>query len=280
MTSDPSKNQRPAPWERYTAELLWADPWVSSQMLAFHLDPGHDISSRGGDFITRATQWISERFILGPGRSVGDFGCGPGLYASRLAASGAEVLGIDFSPRSIDYARQQADSLGLSIDYRRADYLDFAGPERFDLILLIYGDYCALSPAQRERLLGVFARSLKPGGALLMDLFSTQRFAGLSEAAGEEEFPQGGFWAQGPHQVKSRTFLYPEHSLALDRYLIVEPGGRREVYNWLQHFDPQGLADELATHGWAVEQALGSVAGDPYDPASDEFAVIARLVEA
>ncbi|MCB2225323.1 MAG: methyltransferase domain-containing protein [Desulfarculaceae bacterium] len=279
MPLDPhSLDQRPEPWERYTAELLWADPWVSSQMLAFHLDPSHDISSRSGAFITRATQWMTERFYLGPGRAVGDFGCGPGLYASRLAATGAEVTGIDFSPRSIAYARGQAEALGLSIDYRCMNYLDFAGPERFDLILLIYGDYCALSPEQRGRLLGVFARSLKPGGALLMDLFSTHRFAGLSEAASEEEFPQGGFWAQGPHRVLSRSFLYPEHSLALDRYHIVEQQGEREVYNWLQHFEPQGLGAELAAHGWAVEQALGSVAGDSYEPDSDEFAVIARLV--
>lgn len=269
-------SQRPAPWERYTAELLWADPWISGQMLAFHLDPAHDLSSRGGDFIPRATAWMTERFCLGPGKAVGDFGCGPGLYAQGLAASGASVTGIDFSPRSIAHAREQAGGLGLDIDYCCSNYLEFQAGDGFDLILLIYGDYCALSPAQRAELLVKFYQALKPGGALLMDVFSTRRFAGLAEAASYQAFPEGGFWAQGPHYLFSNTFLYADQSLSLDKYLVVEPERQREVYNWLKHFDPSGLASELAASGLAVEQTLGSVAGDPYDPASDEFAVIAQ----
>ena len=201
-------NRRPAPWERYTADQLWADPWVSSRMLAFHLDGSNAIASRSSEFIKRAVGWMTERFGLGPGKRVADFGCGPGLYAQGLAKSGAAVTGLDFSPRSIAYAQDQAQAQGLDIDYRCENYLEFDGEARFDLITLIYCDLCALSPTQRAKLLAVFRGLLRPGGALLLDVFSLARFQGLCESTGYEFCPGEGFWAQEPHYVFQNSFKY------------------------------------------------------------------------
>ncbi len=268
-------NRRPAPWERYTADLLWTDPWVSSRMLAYHLDRSCEASSRGGDFIPRATAWLIRRFGLGPGKRVADFGCGPGLYAQGLAASGAAVTGVDFSPRSIAYAQQQAAAQGLAIDYRRQNYLEFDGEGPYDLAALIYCDFCALSPAQRGKLLAIMRGLLRPGGALVFDAFSPVRYAGLAEAAVYEFCPGDGFWAQEPHYVFQSSFKYDDLRLALDKYSIVLPVERREVYNWLQHFTPEGLTAELVGAGFTVNEVLGSVAGDPYDQESAEFAVVA-----
>ncbi len=44
---------------------------------------------------------------------IADFGCGPGLYATRLAQRQATVTGIDFSKRSIQYAQEVATREGL-----------------------------------------------------------------------------------------------------------------------------------------------------------------------
>ncbi|MBU2470315.1 MAG: class I SAM-dependent methyltransferase [Proteobacteria bacterium] len=271
-------NRRPAPWERYTADLLWADPWVSQQMLAFHLDDTNEAASRSGEFIGRAVRWMSGRFGLGPGKRVADFGCGPGRYAQRLAATGAAVTGVDFSPRSIAYAQEQAVAQGLDIDYRCQNYLEFAGGERFDLIALIYCDFCALSPEQRARLLAIFRGLLRPGGSLVLDVFSMARFAGLAESAGYEYCPGEGFWAREPHYVFQNSYKYEPEKLALDKYTIVSQAETHQVYNWLQHFTPDDLKSELAAGGFALQETLGSVAGDPYDPASSEFAVAAGLI--
>ena len=267
-------NRRPAPWERYTADQLWADPWVSSRMLAFHLDGSNAIASRSSEFIKRAVGWMTERFGLGPGKRVADFGCGPGLYAQGLAKSGAAVTGLDFSPRSIAYAQDQAQAQGLDIDYRCENYLEFDGEARFDLITLIYCDLCALSPTQRAKLLAVFRGLLRPGGALLLDVFSLARFQGLCESTGYEFCPGEGFWAQEPHYVFQNSFKYEPQNLALDRYTIVLPDERREVYNWLQHFTPEDLKSEMAAGGFELVETLGSVAGDAYDPEADEFAMV------
>jgi len=267
-------NRRPAPWERYTADQLWADPWVSSQMLAFHLDGSTATASRPSEFIGRAVGWMTQRFGLGPGKRVADFGCGPGLYAQGLAKSGAAVTGVDFSPRSIAYAQEQASAQGLNIDYRCQNYLEFEGEGPYDLITLIYCDFCALSQVQRAKLLAVFRGLLKPGGALLLDVFSLVRFQGLGESAGYEFCPGQGFWAQEPHYVFQYSFKYEPQNLALDKYTIVLPGERREIFNWLQHFTPEDLASEVAAGGFELVETLGSVAGDAYDSEADEFAVV------
>ena len=118
-------NARPKPFEFYTASDLWTDEHTSAQMLRYHLDRDMDLSSRNHDFIDRSVAWMASHFSIGPGTAVADFGCGPGLYTTRLARHGAKVTGIDFSPRSIQYAKDTAATEGLDIRYLRENYLDF-----------------------------------------------------------------------------------------------------------------------------------------------------------
>jgi len=92
-------HHRPEPFERYTAADLWTDDHISEKMLAHHLDGESDLSSRRAEFIDQSVAWIGTRFDVGPGTRIADFGCGPGLYANRLARLGARVTGIDFSKR-------------------------------------------------------------------------------------------------------------------------------------------------------------------------------------
>jgi len=269
-------NQRPAPFSAYTAEELWADEHTSSRMLAYHLDGAIDVSSRKRDFIDRSVAWMTSRFALGEGKSVADFGCGPGLYTTRLAATGAAVTGIDFSGRSIEHARQQAQQQELSIDHIHANYLEFESGRRFDLITMIMCDFCALSPSQRQVLLGRFFSQLRPGGAVLLDVYSLQAFAAREEGASYAVDLLDGFWSPEPYFGFLNTFKYDAEKVVLDKYTIVEQERTRVIYNWLQYFDCDALKGELEGEGFLVAEFAGDVAGAPFDAARDEFAVIAR----
>jgi len=98
-------NDRPAVFSCLTTASLWTDPHTSEQMLHFHLDGSVAISSQTTEFIDAATVWMAEAFGLTGRSRVLDLGCGPGLYANRLARTGADVTGIDFSRRSIALVR-------------------------------------------------------------------------------------------------------------------------------------------------------------------------------
>lgn len=269
---------RPKPFEYYTASDLWTDEYTSERMLAYHLNGDVDISSRTFAFIDRSVAWIVSCFAVGPETKIADFGCGPGLYTTRLARKGAVVTGIDFSKRSIQYAEDVAAKEGLRIRYKHQNYLEFDTEDRFDLILMIMCDFCALSPAQRTVVLTKFFKLLRPGGAVLLDGYSLEAFAGRDEKSLFEVNLLNGFWSSHRYYGFLNTFKYEKEKVMLDKYTIAEPGRTRTVYNWLQYFSREAIEKEFTGNGFRIENMYADVAGTPFNPDGNEFAIVARKV--
>lgn len=269
-------NERPAVFSRMTVADLWTDPHTSEQMLRHHLDGSVAISSGTTEFIEAAVGWMKETFDLGDGSRVLDLGCGPGLYTIRLARAGVEVTGVDFSSRSIAYARDAAAEEGLAIDYVNDDYLAWESRERFDLVTMIMRDYCAIGPDQRRSLLAKIAGMLAPEGAFLFDVDSAVALEGRSESVSYAPSPEGGFWSPEPYFEFVSRFVYPEDAATLDKHTTVEAERTRTIYNWIQYFTPESLASELEKSGLRAESVFGDVTGRPFDPESPQFAVAAR----
>jgi len=258
-------NERPEPFEFYTASDLWTDEHTSAQMLSFHLNEAIDVASRNAESISRSVEWIASRFHIGKDTRIADFGCGPGLYATPLAKRGAHVTGIDFSGRSIEYAKAVAAREQLNISYVEQNYLEFEAQDRFDLVLMIMCDFCALSPTQRKEILTKFHRVLKPGGSVLLDVYSLAAFDQREEVATYEANLLNGFWSPDKYYGFLNTFKYDEEKVVLDKYTIVEPERTRTVYNWLQYFAPEDLEKEFRDAGFSIEGLYSDVTGTPYD---------------
>ena len=271
-------NERPEPFQFYTASDLWTDEHRSKQMLSFHLNQAIDVSSRNAEFINRSVEWIASEFNIGRDFKIADFGCGPGLYATPLAKRGANVTGIDFSGRSIEYAKEVAAREQLNIGYVKQNYLEFETEDRFDLVLMIMCDFCALSPTQRKGILSKFSRILKANGSVLLDVYSLSAFEKKEEVATYEVNQLNGFWSPKKYYGFLNTFKYDEEKVSLDKYTIIELDRTTEVYNWLQYFAPEDLERELVEAGFSVKGLFSDVAGSPYDRKSNEFAVIATRV--
>jgi cyclopropane fatty-acyl-phospholipid synthase-like methyltransferase len=269
-------NTRPEPFEFYTAGDLWTDEHTSKQMLAFHLNKDIDVSSRKLDFIDRSVEWIVSHFKVGAGTKIADFGCGPGLYTTRLARRQADVTGIDFSKNSIQYAEDIAAREGLSIQYLNQNYLESEIDVRFDLILMIMCDYCALSPTQRNRMLSKFLSALEPGGSVLLDVYSLTAFDQREETAMYETNLLNGFWSPNRYYGFLNTFKYDKERLALDKYTLIDASRMWTVYNWMQFFSPEALEKEFVEGGFTIEKLYSDVAGSTFDPDSAEIAVVAR----
>jgi SAM-dependent methyltransferase len=268
--------ERPVPFSVYTADALWADPHTSEQMLKFHLNPEIDVSSRRASFIDESAEWMIRHFGLSAGKRVLDFGCGPGLYASRLASCGARVAGVDFSPTSIAYARKQAADSGHHISYHKANYLEYEPDGEFDLIIMIMCDFCAMSPKQRSEMLRKFASYLSLEGRVVFDVYSLLAYDQKQETVVFEKDLLNGFWSSTPYFGFLASFKYDAERVSLDKYTIVEEREQRQVFNWLQYFSPESLKQELLEHGLVVESVLGNVAGHPFDPQGTEFSVVAK----
>ena len=269
-------NSRPKPFEFYTAGDLWTDEHTSKQMLKYHLNESIDLSSRNLKFIERSVKWIADKFGVNDSTKIADFGCGPGLYANRLAELGANVTGIDFSKRSIEYAENYADQKGLTANYVHSNYLDYDTDLIFDLIIMIFCDYCALSPEQRKILLAKYYSFLKPGGNVLLDVHSLNIFYNREESASYEFNQMDGFWSPEDYYSFVSSFKYEEEKVSLDKYTIIEKSRKRVIYNWLQYFSRDTLRKEFEDSGFKIEAYYSDVAGKKFDSKSNDFCIVAK----
>ena len=135
-----------------------------------HLNPEVDAASRRHETIDCSVKWISG--MIPDGGRILDLGCGPGLYTMRFTALGYQVTGVDYAKRSIAYAKRHDPKT----DYRYQNYLELDENAVYDAVTLIYCDYAALTPAERDCLLPRIYRALKPGGHFILDVFSRAHF--------------------------------------------------------------------------------------------------------
>lgn len=272
-------NVRPKPFEFYTASELWTDDYLSEQMLSYHLNEEIDLSSRNTKFIDRSVEWIVDHFNIGEGSKIADFGCGPGLYSTRLVRNNANVVGIDFSKRSIEYAQDTASREDLPVKYVNQNYLEFETDNRFDLIIMIMCDFCALGPSQRNTMLTKFYKILNPGGFVLLDVYSLAAFEKREEAAIYELNQLDGFWSPDDYYGFMNTFKYDSEKAVLDKYTIIEKARTRTIYNWLQYFSQDTLRNEFEACDFEVKEFYSDVAGSSFNPESNEFAIVATKLK-
>ena len=269
-------NEKPILWGHYTADELWTDEYTSQQMLNYHLAEDLDISSRNKKLLERSANWIVEKFNLNAESSVVDFGCGPGLYTSVFAKTGAKVTGIDFNEVAINYAKEKSAKENLNIDYSVANYLEYSTKAKFDLITMIFCDLCALNPEQRQTMLRKYFDALNKDGRLLLDVFSLNTYNNKKEVAIYEKNQLFGFWSPNEYYGFLNTFKYEEDKVVLDKHTIIEENKTKVIYNWLKHYSVEEITNELKEAGFIVEEVYTNVAGDDYNEDSLEIAVVAK----
>lgn len=252
---------------------FWIDPYISKQLLKVHLDPSVEAASRPPETIRKTVDWIISTLRLKIQDTILDLGCGPGLYAVPFAQQGLNVTGVDFSQNSIDFAIQNAREMGLQINYRCADYLQLRDEAQYDVALLIYGDFCVLSPNNREKLLANIHQALKTGGHLVMDVSTPilrQRVGTIEHWYADHD----GFWRPGHHLVLERGFSY-DGDIHLDQYVIIDEKGELSIYHhWFQDYTPERIRKELETNGFTVESLWGDLLGTPYHAQSEWIGVV------
>ncbi len=269
-------NSRPTPFQFYTAGELWTDNYTSKKMLESHLNEDFEVSIQNREFINHSVDWLATHFGLNQNRRVADFGCGMGSYAARLAEKGADVTGIDFSETFIRHAKEVAKQKGLAINYVQQNYLEFEAEERYDLITLLLCDFCALSPSQRKTMLKKFYKFLKPGGSILIDVYSMNAFNQREETETYEHSRINGFWSSGNYYCFQNTFKYEEEKVVLDKYTIIEEKQTRIVYNWLQHYSKDTLREEFEENGFKFNNFYSDLTGTAISPESLEIVIVTK----
>jgi SAM-dependent methyltransferase len=253
---------------------FWDDPHISKGMLEAHLNPDNDLASRRPVTIDKEIRHLISSGTLKPGDRVLDLGCGPGLYASRLCEHGIKVTGVDISERSLDYAMKYAVKKGLDIDYRCMNFFDIDYINEFDAVLQTHGELGTFSDEKRDTLLAKIHTALKPGGLLIFDV-TTRAQRSKSGLQNPWYISDGGFWRSGRHLVLEQSFDYPEDSVRVDQYIIVDDKTISIYRTWIHDYTLQAMRQVLQNSGFKILHAWNDLAGTPHKEGGDWIAIVA-----
>jgi SAM-dependent methyltransferase len=110
---------------------------------------------------------VVEALRLSPGDTLLDLACGRGGYGLEIAArTGARLLGIDFSVEAVRQAREHAQRLGRTADFRTGD-LAATGLDAGTIDAVLCVDAIQFAE-QQDAALGELRRVLAPGGRAVL----------------------------------------------------------------------------------------------------------------
>lgn len=129
----------------------------------------------------REAETVAGLVGLKQGMRVLDVPCGHGRIANRLAALGAEVVGVDAQPGFLERARRSAADGGLDVDYRTGDMrrLEEIVDERFDAVVNWFTSFGYFDDPTNRAMLAAFNRLLRPGGRLVLEMINRDRILRL-----------------------------------------------------------------------------------------------------
>ena len=195
------------------------------------------------------------------GRSVLDAGCGTGIFSVIFAKQGAgRVTGIDISEGSLGTARGLKEKFGLdSVEFKQQDMLDLPFADAsFDIVWAWGTVHHTTDPF---RAIDQLVRVLKPGGALLLAVYTRTRLTPVHEIIRKT-------LVRTPR--RSWTFLSKVMALFLAPVVFVfkkreksRKGEKLEelILDWYfvpirHYYRPEEIREYLEKQGFAIEKFL------------------------
>ncbi len=253
--------RRPDLYEPGEAEF-WTDPHISAMMLQAHLDPSSDTASRSAEHIRCEVEGLLASGAVKPGDRLLDLGCGPGLYAVEFAKRGVFVTGIDFSERSLAHARKYAQESGVTVEFRKQNFLTIDETDVYDAAIQVYGELNVFEPSLRDRLLSNVKRALKPGGRFTFDV-TTYACHKKYGAKNNWLLEPLGFWSASPYLALTDGFYYPEENVWCDQYVVLEVDRTRVFRNWFTEYETGSISRVMEKAGFAVVGLTNGLAMSP-----------------
>lgn len=249
----------PPPCFERKGSLFWSDPWTSRKALEIQLDPDQAEGARSRKIARAQAEEVIELVGKTPSHIL-DLGCGPGFHLTRFATLGCRVDGIDVSPAAVEYAeaQQKAETQEVAgrISISEGDMLSLPWERgTYDLVLLLFGEFCLLTPEERATFLEKARDALAPGGILLLELF----YQPTEEVVEEHswEYREAGFWSSQPYLELTATNSYPEAEAVLHRFFLLQEGREpREERIWESSMEEERLTLEARGAGLRLEQVV------------------------
>lgn len=213
--------------------------------------------------------FVADALSLEAGDRVLDVPCGHGRIANRLADS-YEVVGVDRSRPFLARARADARERGVTdrVAYCRGDMRRLPLADAFDAAYNLFTSFGYFDDAGNRRVLAEFARLLRPGGRLLVDV--------VNHDGQQRDFRRSGVVERdGDYLVDRRSYDARTARVRTDRTAVVDGEVREATYTVRSYTYPE-LETRLEDAGFDVIADYGDTEGDEFSADSPRLVLVGQ----
>lgn len=218
----------------------------------------------------RQVRRLVELLQLPAGARVLDCPCGQGRHAHLLAEAGFDVDGLDYSQDLLDAAKRRGT--GKTLRYTRGDMrkLPARWSGRFEAVLNLFTSFGFFASASDDRrVIGEFARVLRPGGVLV--------WHGGSRDGVMARFLERDWWqTEDGTMIGHERAFDPLSGVITIRTTWEGPAQRGAREHRIRLYTATRLAELCAEAGLIVEQAYDGWRDRPLTRRSSEMLLVAR----
>jgi SAM-dependent methyltransferase len=228
--------------------------WFADYPMHYDLKPD-DTGAQEAAFIRKVLH-------LRKGQAVLDAPCGAGRVSVCLTRVGIDVTGVDLTPSYIRRARKRFRSEGLHGEFLVADLRAIDFTARFDGAFNWQGSFGYFSEEDNLEVVRRYARSLRPGGRLLIDMPSREWL--------RRHFRAGGRNGDIAFTVRWR----PDVERTDTRFHHVKTG---ETWGMtIRHYTPAQYRHLFRQAGLEVEALYGDLQARPFHRGARRIYVVGR----
>ena len=110
---------------------------------------------------------------------------------------------------------------------------------QFDLVILIYLDFCALIPKERDKVLENIYRALKKDGVFICHVVN-ERNIDKKTISQSWEVQESEFWKNTPYIALTNGYHYPEEKVLTNHHVVIEEHDTVDTYIFWSHYYEKG----------------------------------------
>ena len=215
--------------------------------------------------------FIEHALALPQGAAILDMGCGFGRHAIGMAGRGYRVTGLDFNPRYLEIAAEEARAAGTQVSWEAGDMRAIGHAGEFAGVYSYFTSFGYFSDDENEKVLDQVAASLQPKGRFLLDVMNRDWIL---------THPQQRNWQQrddGALHMEENT-LELRTSRIVSRQILIDPKGGPQVTKeyFLRAYTCAELSALLQRHGFLVQQVYGGPDRSEYSTETRRLILLAE----